>query len=217
MAKFPIAAASFLAAVSASVILARCGFRKIRYLIKPFLMPGLILFYLSNVHEPNCRIIIALLCAFLGDVLLIPKNKKGFFIGGLFSFFACHIFYIIAFLESTNYLKSVPSWFHVFIAPFAAAGVYALKLFLPYIEDVKWQVVLYMWAILLMSYTSLTRMFTATGTEFWFPFIGSLIFMASDFLLVWNKFKSSIRNSALLIIGTYILAQLLIVFGFLPF
>ena len=52
-----------------------------------------------------------------------------------------------------------------------------------------------------------------SGAGFYMPFIGSLLFMASDSVLAINTFRSKIPRGDVYIMSTYVTAQVLIVAG----
>jgi uncharacterized membrane protein YhhN len=132
-------------------------------------------------------ILSALICCFLGDFFLLWSKEKTFFIVGLLSFLMGHIFYTIAFLQTTYFLSGIPKWFYFSLLPF----------------------------ILIMSFASFSRIWALKGLSFWLPFVGSIFFIASDSLLAFRNFKVKLSRGWVSIMITYILAQLLIIFGFL--
>jgi uncharacterized membrane protein YhhN len=73
--------------------------------------------------------------------------------------------------------------------------------------------VLYSAVIAAMSLASLLRTPGFSGAGFYMPFIGSLLFMASDSVLAINTFRSKIPRGDVYIMSTYVTAQVLIVAG----
>jgi len=72
-----------------------------RGITKPFLLPLIILYYLSSTSNPSWILIVALATSWLGDVLLIPKGNKWFMAGGI-SFLICHFMFIGVYLMSID-------------------------------------------------------------------------------------------------------------------
>ena len=188
---------------------------KLRYFTKTLLVPLLTLFYIISVANLNGVILSALICCFLGDFFLLWSQKKTFFIIGLLSFLMGHIFYTIAFLQTTSFLSGIPKWFYFSLLPYIWYGIFILKKLNPYLHSMKVPVIVYLNVILIMSFASFTRIWALKGLSFWLPFIGSIFFMASDSLLAFRNFKVKLSRGWVSIMITYILAQLLIILGFL--
>lgn len=181
-------------------------------LTKPLIIPILLLIYVFNTNNPNLFIVFALLAGFLGDVFLMKKDT--YFISGLAFFLIGHIFYIIAFLTPI-FLFNIPFKFYIFLFPYVLIGLIAYKKLSPCLKDMKIQTTLYAIVIMAMSFSSLIRIYAFNGYQFWLPFIGSILFVSSDAILAFNKFKNKINGSNLYIMATYISAQLLIILGFM--
>jgi len=193
-----------------NIISAQKSYKVGKYLTKPFLMPLLLLIYLSGTCSPKAVIIFALVFAFLGDVFLMPEGI--FFNLGLGSFLIGHLFYIIALAQP---IGKIPLIFYIFIIPYLIYGHYVYIKLLPYIKSMKVPIFLYLTTITTMSFLSILRGWSITGYEFWLPFIGSILFIASDTMLAFNIFKVKTKDLDSYIMATYIGAELLIVLGFL--
>jgi uncharacterized membrane protein YhhN len=188
---------------------------KLRYFTKTLLIPLLTLFYIISLANPNGFILSALICCFLGDFFLLWSQKKTFFIAGLLSFLAGHIFYTIAFLQTTYFLSGIPKWFYFSLLPYIWYGIFILKKLNPYLRSMKVPVIVYLNVILFMSFASFARIWVIKGFAFWLPFAGSMLFIASDTLLAFRNFKIKLSRGWVSIMITYVFAQLLIIFGFL--
>jgi uncharacterized membrane protein YhhN len=151
----------------------------------------------------------------LGDFFLLWSQKKTFFIAGLVSFLIGLIFYTIAFLQTTYFLSGIPEWFYFSLFPYIWYGIFILKKLNPYLYSMKVPVIVYLNVILIMSFASFTRIWALKGLSFWLPFVGSIFFITSDSLLAFRNFKVKLSRGWVSIVITYILAQSLIVFGFL--
>ena len=193
-----------------NIISAKKSYEAVKYLTKPFLMPLLLLIYLSGTSAPKGTIVFALIFGFLGDVFLMPSGK--FFNLGLGSFLIGHLFYIMALVQP---IYKIPFIFYIFIVPYIIYGRYVYIKLLPYIKSIKLQVFLYLTTIITMSFLSLLRGYSIKGYEFWLPFIGSILFISSDTMLAFNLFNEKTKDIDGYIMATYISAELLIVLGFL--
>ncbi len=79
----------------------------------------------------------------------------------------------------------------------------------------KIAVMIYMIVITLMSYSSLLRLLNLEDLPSLFTFIGSLVFMSSDTVLSFKMLGKNENMSEQYIMGSYILAQSLIVISFI--
>lgn len=188
----------------------------LRYLSKPLLMPLLVLVYGSSAREVNGMIITALVFSFLGDSLLLGSDKKAaLFSAGLGSFLAAHIAYIAAFAGSAGWLAELPAYYHIALVPYIALLILIYKKLSPSLDRMRLPVSIYAGVIVLMSYFAFARGYCVSGYAFSLPFAGSLFFMASDFLIAYNKFVRKTEGSDFSIMLLYIVAQILIVAGFI--
>lgn len=183
-----------------------------QHLTKPLLMPTLLLFYLFSTQAPKMLIIFALVFGFLGDVFLMGTGA--FFTIGLFSFLTGHVFYIIALSKAITFSK-IPVGLYFLIIPYVIYGAFVFKKLLPYLKAMKVQALLYLIIIITMSFTSLIRIGNVNSYQFWMPFMGSLLFISSDSMLAFNEFKSRSNIREVYVMITYVVAQLLIVLGFI--
>lgn len=184
--------------------------------VKPLLMPLLFAFYLLSAKAPNALLLLALLCGFFGDTFLLGSGV--FFVCGLSSFLLGHIFYITAFLRPLNFAAVTPLFWVPALLLYLLYSVFACRRLLPCVEPkLRPALIAYMVCLLGMSFLSLLRSQYTSGASFWLPFLGSLFFVASDTMLAFRVFQKKSRgNSGVAVMITYLLAQSLIVSGFLP-
>jgi len=173
----------------------------LQYIFKPLTMLAIILLAVLNVSSPTFyqkMIIIGLIFSTVGDVFLIDSKR---FIQGLISFLLAHICFIIAFFSTPN-LPSV-----IFYLAYVA---FFLSILWKHLDNLKIPVIVYSFALALMSWFALSRYFGLNDPKSLFAFLGSVSFVASDSLLAFNKFKSSFPFAEILILSTYFIAQWLI-------
>jgi uncharacterized membrane protein YhhN len=183
---------------------------------KPFLMPLLAIYYISTVAEVNKFIIMALVFGFMGDVFLMWPERKNNFMMGLGAFLIGHLCYVLLFLQGISFAKDVPGWFYLSIIIYIIGAYVVMKKLIQYLGEMKIPTYIYMTVILLMSFVSLARIWVIDmGISFLIPFIGSLLFLCSDSLLGFYTFKGKFKNGNVYIMLTYVLAQALIVGGYL--
>ena len=198
-----------------NIYFVKVGNKKGIYITKPLLMPILILFYLLSADSINWLIVFALIFGCIGDILLmIPRNL---FIGGLISFLIGHIFYIKVFLDPMQY-NHIFFLMLVFGIPYTLCNLFFLIKTLPHKNlnnTTKFFGILYIITICFMGFSSTIRIFYIEGFKFFTTFIGSMLFIISDSLIAINNLTYKSKNSGVIIMATYILAQFLIVLGFI--
>jgi uncharacterized membrane protein YhhN len=171
----------------------------LQYIFKPLTMLGIILIAFFNSATPPTfyqqMIVIGLIFSTIGDVLLIDSRR---FTQGLLSFLVAHICFISAFYSTPN----IPSlvFYLVYVAGF-------LKVLWKHLDKLKLPVIVYSLALAAMSWLALSKTIEHHNHHTFHAFIGSVLFVASDSLLAFAKFKSSFRFAEVLILSTYFLAQ----------
>lgn len=207
----------FFAACSAANLAAvQGGSRKAERFTKPLLMPLLLLFYLLTAQRPELSIAAALGLGFLGDTFLLGSGV--FFACGLVSFLFGHICYLTAFLRPLS-LSSLSPLF--LVCATVLCLLFSIPVGLRLFPFMDWHfrpaAAVYMAALLGMSFSALLRCSYAGGRCFWLPFLGSLFFVASDTMLAFRVFRGKGgRYSRMEGMAAYLIAQTMIVFGFLP-
>ncbi len=173
----------------------------LQYIFKPLTMLAIISIATLNVSSPpfyQKMIVTGLIFSAVGDVLLIDSRR---FVQGLISFLLAHIFFIAAFYSIPN----VP------VAIFYLAYVvFFLSVLWKHLDRLKIPVLVYALALALMSWFALSRFFELSDQKSFLAFLGSVLFVASDSLLAYNKFKTSFPYAEILILSTYFTAQWLI-------
>lgn len=208
-----------LYAVACTLHLIACAQPKhfqLRKLTKCCLMPLLALCYVACARAFSWLVLIGILCGFVGDALLLRPEKPIRFAGGLAAFAIGHICYAIHMLLL---LGARPAWWVAAIAIVLYMAVIwlimrQLRRDLP--QSFVLPCLIYMLVICFMSFAALLLMLNWRTIYAVLLFIGSLLFMVSDAVLAFDTFRTRpIRHSGILIMGTYILAQTLIVCGLL--
>lgn len=158
-----------------------------------------------------------LVFSWIGDVLLMFEGKDPlFFMGGLGAFLTTHVLYIFAFKTAvTDSSKSIFKTRILAIFPFVLIGGFMYYSLYPNLGDLKIPVFVYTAVIATMVIFALNRIGSVNMASFRLVYYGAIIFMVSDLLLAINKFLSPIEHAGVYIMGTYILAQGLIVSGIL--
>jgi uncharacterized membrane protein YhhN len=177
------------------------------YIFKP-LTTLLILFMASHIKQPvspfyQQAICMGLVFSLIGDIcLMLPSDR---FVAGLASFLVAHLFYIAAFSPGVEWIFSL-----VALAPFMIIGVLLLKLLWPYLDKMKWPVLAYMLVIMTMAGQALARWIQFDPPGAWLALFGAVLFIISDAVLAWSRFRRAYRAARAVNLGTYYMAQWLI-------
>ncbi|MEX2567996.1 MAG: lysoplasmalogenase [Cyclobacteriaceae bacterium] len=191
----------------------------LRYFSKPLIIIGLLVYFLKTtilIKGSLLRksITAALFFSLIGDVLLLFPRL---FLFGLGAFFMTHICYIIAFKltqhHTFNPLKVNFIKMFIYNLPFYIGAAMVYFLIQRQLLDLKIPIIIYIFAIVMMVTIARERFGRTNSESFWQVFIGALLFYISDGILALNRFFQPIPDADLLIMGTYMLAQLLIVMG----
>lgn len=191
----------------------------ISHFSKVLLMPVLFR-YVSSVEWLDKKlkryVSIALIFSWFGDILLIFSGEyPSAFILGLSSFLLGHVAYIFSNLKSQigkNSLSFVVPVILIIVVSFS--GWYLINTLFAFLGDMKTPVVLYAFVIMAMAITAALRYGKTSRLSFWLVSSGAMIFMLSDSMIAIDKFYSAIDYARVLIMGTYTLAQFLLVYGY---
>jgi len=174
------------------------------YLFKPLTMV-FILLIAALAQKPVSTtyrglVIAGLLFSLAGDIfLMLPSDR---FIAGLVSFLIAHLFYIVAFRAGADY-----GWSWGWIAPFALYGAVVLALLWPGLGDMKWPVLVYLVVILVMVWQAWGRWHNTRQTAALLAFVGAALFVISDSVLAFDRFRGEFAAARALTLIPYFAAQ----------
>lgn len=196
----------------------------LRRTTKPLLLLSLLGFYLETMHllgkEPSTYLIVAVLLSWLGDVLLIPNGKKWFATGGS-AFLASHAFFIVAYIDASDYkLLSLPFWVYIVVGVlFATISVFSIIKFSKFLDKKMCVLVgVYIFFNAVMNSFAMFRaisygQFTLVGLV---TVIGALLFLISDITLMYVRFKKdTVFKTHFPVMLPYLIAEFLIVLSFI--
>ncbi len=207
-----------LAIVTAADIYATgTGATILRFITKPLLMPLLIMAYVMGHDRKNIfsRLMISgLFFSWLGDILLMPEDNDGlYFILGLSCFLTTHILYIFYFLKISSQEKSFFRQYPYLLLFIGIYGAGLLYLLWPYLGELKIPVSVYALIICTMLVMALWQFKRIPWHISGYFILGAGLFVISDSILAINKFRQPLPLAGILIMGTYVAAQVMIVFG----
>jgi uncharacterized membrane protein YhhN len=186
---------------------------------KPLLMPLLMLWLATatpRVPEQSFlrrTMFGALVFSTLGDILLMFSGQL-FFLLGLVFFLLAHVFYIGAFSSISSFkngfLSRNPWWATPFIA-FPICLLIFLWTGIP--VGMKLPVAAYASVISVMALSVVNLKGKIAAPIFWTLMAGAVLFLISDSALAFSSFGQPFAGERLVIMGTYILGQYLLVRG----
>jgi uncharacterized membrane protein YhhN len=159
----------------------------------------------------------ALFFSWLGDCFLLLKINPNFFLLGLGSFFLAHVSYIIFFNKNGNLPKINGLNIIIFLMAFLNLG-FMLSQLLPVIDAPMRAPVIAYGTILTVALCSCTLMQAKIEQRWQFLFFGIILFIISDSLIAFYRFKPEAvvliaSQISLLIMLTYVVAQGMIIFS----
>lgn len=186
----------------------------LRYISKPLIIPLLAAIYISYQHprKPILKdhILLGLFFSWAGDVLLQAPNL---FIPGLVAFLTAHIFYIIYFVKTKSNQYSFFKLRPIMLIAVLAYLVEFMNILWPTLGPMRIPVLIYGITISTMLSAALWQYQKLENKTALYFIIGATLFVTSDSLLALNMFKETFSLAGILIMSTYILAQLFIVLG----
>jgi len=206
----------FLVVLAANLTDRQFNNGQFEYFIKPLLIPALAGYFIAQTNSITNSlkkwILFALFFSWAGDLLLMFEPKAQiFFLLGLSSFLLAHIFYIVFFhqVRVKEKVKGNP-WLLVIVVVYYAMLISWLS---PYLGDMKIPVRVYGIIISVMFMLAMHMLFIKNRPAGKWMMVGALLFVMSDSALAINKFYQSFETAGVLIMLTYGLAQLFIVYG----
>ena len=191
---------------------------EIARILKPFLLPILVIAVVSSAHFGTKKTLItALTFSWIGDVILLFADKgEIYFILGLVAFLVSHVFYIVLFSKQaiSKTIKNKIS----FGAGIGLIVIYFLMMIstlAPKLGSLTVPVVIYAIVISTMLFYALKGSFQWNTIPYQSVLIGAVFFISSDSILAFNKFDQPIPYASFLIMITYLAAQFCIVWGIL--
>ncbi len=150
-----------------------------------------------------CWILTGLIFCLIGDVFLMFPEKR--FIHGLVSFLMAHVFYLLAFTSEVGFGFSF--WL---LLPFFVYGCLMYGLLIPHLGRMRLSVLVYVIVIVVMVWQAWERWYRIQQSVAFLASMGAVLFIISDSVLAWNRFRSKAKNAQTVILSTYYAAQWLI-------
>ena len=188
--------------------------KALRNKTKPFILIGLMGFYLASADPVILSVVLALFFSWLGDMLLIPKGTKWFTAGGI-AFMVSHAFFILSYVQDTDF-KAIPAAVLILLpAAFIAASAIIFRYLRPHLpKGLFWPMLFYLILNGMMNCFAWFRAITVGGAAGIITAVGALLFFVSDSSLFFVRFnKDSRLKTHFLVMLTYSLGEFLIILG----
>ena len=138
----------------------------------------------------------------IGDILLIPEHL---FKLGLVSFLIAHVCYLTAFAHPP---VAPPT-----ALPFLLFIVLFLGVLWRNLGELKARVIIYAVVIASMGWQAVDRYLVQSDSASLFAASGAILFIISDAILAYDRFKQPFKMARLSVLSSYFLAQWLIAFS----
>ena len=156
----------------------------------------------NDASQPYGHLLLAGLClGLVGDVALMLPGK--WFRQGMAAFGAGHVFYSVAFALGTK-VFSLPA-----LAALGAWGAAVYLVLRPGLGRFRLPVMVYMAIAVLMAWLGVCRYLTDLETKRLLVLAGALLFLFSDSVNGFKRFRKPFRAAEFLVLPTYFAAQLL--------
>ena len=209
----------FLAVIVIVELAARLTGRiQLEYPVKPLIMIWMAVYFMLFRRKAAfaAPVLLAFFFSWVGDnFLMFSDRNELFFFAGVGGFFFAQLTYIFVFVRFSEtggkgYVRKNP-WISLFFVAYVAA---MLVLLFPGLEGMMKPVItIYALSLMFMSMMALNRSGRVGMLSFKLTFAGSLLFMLSDSMIAYDKFRHEIPLAGFLIMLTYIGAQYLIMRG----
>jgi len=189
------------------------------FVAKALIIPVLMILFFVNINPFTGRLhifmIAGLLFSWAGDVVLeLSKNNDNLFIVGLACFLFAHIMYLTVYFLTPGKNSILNNRIYLLI-PVLIYGVILVSCLYADLAGMRLPVILYTIVILSMLAGALNRIEKVKKVSFYLVLAGAILFVISDSVIAFNKFVHQFDSSGIVIMSTYVIAQYLIVAGYI--
>lgn len=171
--------------------------------------------FLGNIklssNRLNLIMFAGLFFSWAGDVIL---ENKDLFIPGLCCFLLAHLMYLIVFFNTPGRNVIFRNRWYLLI-PVILTGTGLIFYLYNDLAAMRTPVIIYSIVILTMLTGAINRLEKVNRRSYYLVLAGAILFVISDSAIAINKFSHHFNSSGIVIMATYILAQYLIVMGYL--
>ena len=184
-------------------------------LIVPLLMILFLVSFKSIKNPIHFFLFGGLVFSWAGDIVLELSARNGnMFVIGLACFLFAHVMYILVFFltPGKNYIQKHRLYI---LIPVALYGIVLVSFLYGNLSVMRIPVILYTIVILTMLTGAINRKEKVNTMSYTMVLAGAIFFVISDSVIALNKFNHKFESSETIIMSTYIIAQYLIVAGYI--
>jgi uncharacterized membrane protein YhhN len=188
------------------------------FIAKSLIIPTLMILFFSNLKLAENKLhkimVAGLFFSWTGDITLeFTRINEIFFIIGLVCFLLAHLMYLAVFLKTPG--KNIISGKKAYLLiPVLIYGIILVSYLYNDLAEMRVPVILYAAVILSMLAGAINRKDKVNVASFYMVLTGAILFVISDSAIAVNKFSHHFGSSGIVIMATYIVAQYLIVTGY---
>jgi uncharacterized membrane protein YhhN len=189
------------------------------FISKALIIPVLVILFLVNLSPGKNRLHVLMLSglffSWAGDVTLeFSNNNVSMFLIGLVCFLIAHIMYFTVFLltPGKNSIITKRIWL---LIPVIIYGLLLVFYLYSDLAEMRLPVIFYAAVILTMLSGALNRIEKVNRKSYYLVLAGAVLFVISDSSIAINKFSHQFESSGIIVMSTYIVAQYLIVAGYI--
>ena len=184
-------------------------------IMKSLIIPILMILFIVNLklfsNRLNLIMLAGLFFSWAGDVVL---EFKGLFIPGLGCFLLAHVMYLVVFFKTPGRNVIFQKRWYLLI-PVILSGAGLILYLYNDLADMRIPVIIYSIVILTMLTGAINRLEKVNLISYYLVLTGAILFVISDSAIAINKFSHHFESSGIVVMTTYIIAQYLIVSGFI--
>lgn len=189
------------------------------FIAKALIIPMLMILLIINSDSLSGRLhrlmFAGLFFSWAGDVILeFSENNGNMFVIGLVCFLLAHVMYFTAFV-STPGKNSILGTRIYLLLPVIIYGAALVSYLYSDLGQMRVPVIIYSAVILTMLAGAINRKEKVEKTSFYLTLAGAVLFVVSDSAIAINKFSFQFASSGIIIMSTYIVAQFLIITGYI--
>lgn len=188
------------------------------YILKPCIPISLLIFLFTATRlrgRFHQRLFTGLIFALTGGTLFMLRGyDSSYFLFGLVSFLICHLFYISAFyldFKSAQELDKKGARITIFVSAMFFIGIYVYLR--PHLSTLKLPVLAYILILALLVMMAAFRNLRVNTSSFYLILAGTLFVVITAGIFAIAYFVKPFYHSDLLAVGSYMIAQYLIILG----
>ena len=189
------------------------------FIAKVLIIPVLGILFVWNLNPFSSRLHLFLLAGLLfswaGDITLeFTKTNEVYFIIGLVCFLLAHLMYMAVFFKTPGHNVIFSNRAYLLL-PVLIYGITLVSYLFSDLAEMRVPVILYAAVILSMLAGAINRRDKVNNVSYFMVLTGAVLFVISDSAIAVNKFSHHFSSSGIVIMATYIVAQYLIVTGYI--